>query len=63
MSCSELQMLDLLSVHKLLDAYGLELIEVDKDNGKKNNTFRWYYENVQLFEQVTYKDGLVDWAN
>ncbi|MFL2539223.1 MAG: hypothetical protein ACJ0RU_07045 [Candidatus Rariloculaceae bacterium] len=29
MSCSELKMLDLLSVHKLLDAYGLELIEVD----------------------------------
>ena len=32
-------------------------------NGKKNDIFKWYYENGQLIEQVTYKDGIIDWVN
>ena len=32
-------------------------------NGKKNDIFEWYYENGQLIEQVTYKDGIIDWIN
>ena len=33
------------------------------NNGRRNDKFEWFYENGQLNEQVTYKDGKLDWSN
>ena len=30
-------------------------------NGKKHNAWAWYHQNGQLQEEVSYKDGEINW--